>query len=165
MSRRLFDGMSARHCSAALLDAKDGTLPWKCSHRAIEARATTTIVGVLPPAIASSAAWLESVHSLRHRDRRTSRHGGPPLATVRGKRRAQIERVKNSEALVQYQTEEQKRLGVRIHAIAFVGTMILMSAINLFTGKPYWVFWVIPGWTIGLFCHWYFVLGRGARKS
>ena len=62
-------------------------------------------------------------------------------------------------------TPEQKRLGFRIHAITFVPTIIVLLIVNYFTGAPYWVQWVVLGWGIGLFCHWFFVLGPGARKS
>lgn len=65
---------------------------------------------------------------------------------------------------MQYQSEQQKRTGFRIHAMSYVAALVLMTAINLWTGSPYWVLWVIPGWTIGLFCHWYFVLGRNPRS-
>lgn len=63
------------------------------------------------------------------------------------------------------QTEAQKRLGFRIHALAYVVTMIALFTVNFFIGRPYWALWVLPGWSIGLFCHWYFVLGRGVRST
>lgn len=91
--------------------------------------------------------------------------GGPYSAAGHGDGRAQTERVSITETLMQYQSEEQKRLGVRIHAIAYVLTMIVLAVVNVFTGRPYWALWVLPGWTIGLFCHWYFVLGRNAHRS
>lgn len=62
-------------------------------------------------------------------------------------------------------SDHEKRLGFRIHGMAFVATMLLLVAINLWTGRPYWVVWVAPGWTAGLLCHWYFVLGPGVRKE
>ncbi len=58
---------------------------------------------------------------------------------------------------------EGKALGFRIHAVAFVVVMALLVAINVLTGAPYWVQWVLPGWSIGLLNHWFFVLGPGAR--
>ena len=54
------------------------------------------------------------------------------------------------------------RLGFQIHAVAFVLTMVLLVAINLWTGEPYWVLWVLPSWAVGLVAHWWFVLGPGA---
>jgi hypothetical protein len=60
---------------------------------------------------------------------------------------------------------EGKALGFRIHAAAFVIVMLLLAAINLLTGPPYWVLWVLPGWSIGLLSHWWFVLGPGARGN
>ena len=62
-------------------------------------------------------------------------------------------------------TPAEKKLGFRIHAITFVPTIALLLVINLLIGSPYWVQWVVLGWGIGLFCHWFFVLGPGARKA
>ena len=62
-------------------------------------------------------------------------------------------------------TPAEKKLGFRILAIAFVPTIALLLVVNLLTGSPYWVQWVVLGWGIGLFCHWFFVLGPGARKN
>lgn len=56
-----------------------------------------------------------------------------------------------------------KRFGFHVHAFAFVVVMLLLAAINLWTGPPYWVLWVLPGWSIGLLSHWWFVLGPGGR--
>ncbi|HJU39974.1 MAG TPA: 2TM domain-containing protein [Tahibacter sp.] len=62
-------------------------------------------------------------------------------------------------------TPAQKKLGFRIHAIAFVPTLVVLLIVNYLTGPPYWVLWVLPGWSVGLFCHWFFVLGPGARAT
>lgn len=62
-------------------------------------------------------------------------------------------------------SEAENRLGFRVHAAAYVLTMLLLVAINLWTGQPYWALWVFPGWTVGLLCHWYFVLGRNVRRA
>ena len=59
----------------------------------------------------------------------------------------------------------RKRLGLRVHAIVFVPTIALLLVINLLIGAPYWVQWVILAWAIGLFSHWFFVLGPGARNG
>jgi hypothetical protein len=59
----------------------------------------------------------------------------------------------------------QRRRGFNIHAFAFVVTMALLLAINLWTGAPYWALWVLPSWGIGLMSHWFFVLGPGARAG
>ncbi len=61
-------------------------------------------------------------------------------------------------------TEPQKRLGFKIHAIVLVPTMLVLAVINVATGSPYWVLWVLLGWGIGLLMHWWFVLGPGAAK-
>jgi hypothetical protein len=62
-------------------------------------------------------------------------------------------------------TPAEKTLGFRIHAMVFVPSIALLLIINLLTGSPYWVQWVVLAWGIGLFCHWFFVLGPGARKA
>jgi len=62
-------------------------------------------------------------------------------------------------------TLAEKKLGFRIHAIVFVLTIALLTIINLLTGAPYWAAWVVPGWAIGVFAHWFFVLGPGAVKG
>ena len=62
-------------------------------------------------------------------------------------------------------TPAEKKLGFRIHAITFVPTIALLLIINLWTGSPYWVLWVLLAWGIGLLSHWFFVLGPGARKA
>ncbi|MBC8037988.1 MAG: 2TM domain-containing protein [Rhizobiales bacterium] len=59
----------------------------------------------------------------------------------------------------------ERKFGFRIHAIVFVLVMALLVVINLLTGSPYWVLWVLLGWGIGLLAHWWFVLGPGAGKS
>ena len=59
---------------------------------------------------------------------------------------------------------ERKR-GFRIHSIVFVLKMVLLAGINLWTGAPYWVLYVLVGWGIGILAHWWFVLGPGARHA
>jgi hypothetical protein len=56
-------------------------------------------------------------------------------------------------------TMSEKKLGFRIHAIVFVPGMVALLILNLLIGAPYWVQWVLLGWGIGLFSHWFFVLG------
>ena len=62
-------------------------------------------------------------------------------------------------------TPAQKKLGFQIHAVAFVPTLLVLLVVNRLTGPPYWALWVLLGWSVGLFCHWFFVLGPGARAS
>jgi hypothetical protein len=62
-------------------------------------------------------------------------------------------------------TQSEKKLGFRIHAMVFVPTIVVLFLINLLIGSPYWSLWVLLGWGIGLFCHWFFVLGPGAGKA
>ena len=57
-------------------------------------------------------------------------------------------------------TPAQKKLGFQIHAFCFaIGTPVL-AAIDLWTGPPFWVQWVLIGWGIGLLAHWLFGGGR-----
>jgi hypothetical protein len=58
----------------------------------------------------------------------------------------------------------QKRLGIQIHALVFVLTMVVLAAINVWTGAPYWALWVLPGWGTGLLAHWWFKAGPGAAQ-
>jgi 2TM domain-containing protein len=62
-------------------------------------------------------------------------------------------------------TPAQKKLGFNIHALTFVPAMAVLLIVNLWTGSPYWVQWVLLGWGIGLLAHWWFVLGPGAGKT
>lgn len=62
-------------------------------------------------------------------------------------------------------SEPARKLGFNIHAIVFVLTMVVLAAINLSVGRPYWVLWVLLGWGIGLLMHWWFVLGPGANRA
>jgi 2TM domain len=62
-------------------------------------------------------------------------------------------------------TPAEKKHGFRVHAIVFVLTIAVLLVINLLTGSPYWILWVLLGWGIGLFSHWFFVLGPGAGKA
>jgi len=66
---------------------------------------------------------------------------------------------------MKHHNDADKRLGFRIHAAAFVLIMLLLVVINMLTGPPYWVGWVLPGWTVGLLCHWYFGSGRVVRSA
>ncbi len=59
-------------------------------------------------------------------------------------------------------TPARKRLGFRIHATVFIPMMALLFVINLLTGSPYWILWVLLDWGVGLLAHWWFVLGPGA---
>jgi len=62
-------------------------------------------------------------------------------------------------------TLAEKRAGFRIHAFVFVPSLALLAVINLLTGPPWWFLWVVPPWAVGLFAHWFFVLGPGAMKG
>lgn len=61
-------------------------------------------------------------------------------------------------------SQSEKQLGLRIHAIVFVPSIIVLVVVNLFTGAPYWVLWVLLGWGIGLLAHWLSVRHQEAGK-
>ncbi len=61
-------------------------------------------------------------------------------------------------------THAHKVLGFRIHALTFVVILLLLIAINLWTGSPYWVQWIVLSWGIGLASHWWWGVGPGARR-
>ena len=50
-------------------------------------------------------------------------------------------------------TPAQMRIGLRIHAIVFASSMVLMLIVNLLTGAPYWVVWVLIAWGVGMLSH------------
>jgi hypothetical protein len=62
-------------------------------------------------------------------------------------------------------THAEHVLGFRIHAAAFVAIVLLLIAINLWKGSPYWVQWVVLSWGIGLASHWWWGVGPGARRA
>lgn len=62
-------------------------------------------------------------------------------------------------------TASEKKLGVRIHAIVFAPMIVALLILNFLIGSPYWVQWVLLGWGIGLFAHWFFAIGPGAGKT
>jgi len=62
-------------------------------------------------------------------------------------------------------TLAEKKLAFRIHAISFVPGIVVLLVINFLTGPPYWSLWVLLSWGIGLFSHWFFVLGPGAPRT
>jgi len=46
------------------------------------------------------------------------------------------------------------KMGVHIHAAAYIVVNVLLVAINLITSREYpWCIWPIMGWGIGLFFH------------
>ena len=58
------------------------------------------------------------------------------------------------------------RRGFQAHAASFVVGIIALFIINYFTTPSYyWALWCLLGWSIGLFAHYWFVLGPGAGKS
>lgn len=54
--------------------------------------------------------------------------------------------------------------GLRIHAVAFVITLIALAGIDWWFPKPMWVHWVFLGWGAGLTVHAWFALG-GKRAA
>lgn len=54
------------------------------------------------------------------------------------------------------------KLGFHIHVFGFVVTMVLLAAINIWKGPPYWV---LLGWGLGILTHWWFTLGPGGSRD
>lgn len=61
-------------------------------------------------------------------------------------------------------SQAERQLGLRIHAIVFLPSIIVLVIVNLFTGAPYCVLWVLLGWGIGLLAHWLSVRSQNARR-
>ena len=59
-------------------------------------------------------------------------------------------------------TPAPRALGFYIHAMAIIPSMVLLLAIDLLTGAPFWVHWVLLGWVPGLLAHGWFTVGPGA---
>lgn len=47
----------------------------------------------------------------------------------------------------------EMKIGLRVHAIVFVLSMVLLLILNALLGSPYWVQWVLLGWGSGLAIH------------
>lgn len=65
---------------------------------------------------------------------------------------------------MKYASQSQRQLGLRVHAIVFVPSIILLVVINLVIGAPYWVLWVLLGWGIGLLAHWLSVRSQNTGR-
>ncbi|WEK06319.1 MAG: 2TM domain-containing protein [Candidatus Devosia phytovorans] len=46
--------------------------------------------------------------------------------------------------------------GLQIHAFVYIAVIAVNTVINVMTGPPWWVLWVIFPWGIGLIAHWFF---------
>jgi len=55
---------------------------------------------------------------------------------------------------MRHASQAQRQLGLRIHAIVFIPTIVVLLIVNLLTGSPYWIAWVVLCWGIGLVAHW-----------
>ncbi|WFP61946.1 2TM domain-containing protein [Mesorhizobium sp. WSM4904] len=63
------------------------------------------------------------------------------------------------------QTSSDRQHGFQIHAFVFAVGIVAITALNLYLGKPYWFYWSLLGWGIGIVAHWWFVLGPGAKPD
>ena len=43
----------------------------------------------------------------------------------------------------------------RPHRLAFVGTMVLLHAVNIMTGAPWWALWPLLTWGVVFFIHYF----------
>jgi fatty acid desaturase len=61
----------------------------------------------------------------------------------------------------------QRRLaalkGFYVHLFVFAMVLAGLAIVNLSTGGPWWVLWVLLGWGIGIMAHAMTVLGRSAE--
>ncbi len=62
-------------------------------------------------------------------------------------------------------TPAERKLGFQIHALVFVLTLAVLVVVNLLTGPPYWVLWVVLGWGVGLLMHGWFGLKPAIGKD
>ena len=53
--------------------------------------------------------------------------------------------------------------GFYIHLFVFVMVMVGLTIINLASGGPWWVLWVLFGWGIGVLAHAITVFGRSSQ--
>jgi hypothetical protein len=53
--------------------------------------------------------------------------------------------------------------GFYTHLLVFVMVLLALAVINLATGRPWWVLWVLLGWGIGVFAHAVTVFGGSSR--
>ena len=56
--------------------------------------------------------------------------------------------------------DDLRRHGVLHHGIAFFAVILGLLLFNFYTGRPYWVVWVILGWGAGLALHAWLALRR-----
>ncbi|CAN7498952.1 MULTISPECIES: 2TM domain-containing protein [Neorhizobium] len=66
---------------------------------------------------------------------------------------------------MKHASPEQRQLGLRIHAVVFIPAIVVLLIVNLLTGSPYWIVWVVLGWGIGLLAHWLSVRRYGDRNA
>jgi hypothetical protein len=67
------------------------------------------------------------------------------------------------ERLMQARRRVAALKGFYIHLAVFVAVLVALVAINVATGRPWWVIWVFLGWGIGVAAHALAVLGRTQR--
>jgi len=62
---------------------------------------------------------------------------------------------------MKHASPSQQRRGLYIHALEFVLTIVVLVGVNVWTGSPYWVLWILPGWTVSSGA---LVVHAGARR-
>jgi hypothetical protein len=53
--------------------------------------------------------------------------------------------------------------GFYIHLLVFALVVAVLAVVNLATGRPWWVLWVVLGWGIGVLVHALTVFGQTSR--
>jgi hypothetical protein len=54
--------------------------------------------------------------------------------------------------------------GFYVHLAVFVGVLLLLAAVNVYSGDALWVQWVFLGWGIGILAHAFAVYGTKPRR-
>jgi protein-S-isoprenylcysteine O-methyltransferase Ste14 len=49
--------------------------------------------------------------------------------------------------------------GFYVHLAVFVGVLLILTAVNVYSGDAWWVQWVFFGWGIGILAHAFAVYG------
>jgi fatty acid desaturase len=69
----------------------------------------------------------------------------------------------DEERLARAQRRLAARKGFYVHLFVFIMVLAGLAIVNLSTGGPWWVLWVLLGWGIGIVAHAMTVLGRSSQ--
>jgi hypothetical protein len=83
----------------------------------------------------------------------TTSHGPPPPQP----------RVPDGERLARARRRVEALKGFYIHLFVFATVLAGLAIVNLATGGPWWVLWVLLGWGLGVLAHALTVFGRTSQ--